>query len=344
MHYFGGPVISNAKLYVVWWGQPSSLDPSITAARGGMADFFAGVTHSNFMDWLNEYDTNIPTQSGSKSGSPGTGQHIGRGNLAGTYTLTSIPSGNVTDAQVQSTLDAAFASGALPMPDSNSLYAFFFPPSVSIDMDGASCGSWLAYHEYKPVTSQPAAAYIVMPDCGGGFDTTTVSHELAESITDYIPTPGSNPNYPQAWNTSDGNEVGDLCVGGSASVSTALGTFSVQAIWDEVKATCAKPHARKVDYSIDLPGPASLSAGVGTSFTLSSTTLGGSPQSLTLSVTGPAGVTASVSPSTITSGQAATVTVTWDGSTPVHDTQVVVEADGNNETGAQAHTAALLLQ
>jgi hypothetical protein len=34
MEYFGGPVISNAKVYVVWWGDPKNIDPTLTAAQG----------------------------------------------------------------------------------------------------------------------------------------------------------------------------------------------------------------------------------------------------------------------------------------------------------------------
>ena len=76
MLYFGGPVIPNAKVYVVWWGNPANLNPAITAARGGIADFYAGVMNSNYIDWLNEYDTNLNAQAGSHLNQPGTQQHI----------------------------------------------------------------------------------------------------------------------------------------------------------------------------------------------------------------------------------------------------------------------------
>src|SRR4051812_30642267 len=54
MEYFGGPVIPNAKVYAVWWGGASGINSAVTAAHGGIADFFTGVTNSNFIDWLNE--------------------------------------------------------------------------------------------------------------------------------------------------------------------------------------------------------------------------------------------------------------------------------------------------
>src|SRR5689334_1848388 len=46
MLYFGGPVISNPKVYVVWWGNPANISSLLTAAKGGLADFYAGVTNS----------------------------------------------------------------------------------------------------------------------------------------------------------------------------------------------------------------------------------------------------------------------------------------------------------
>ena len=141
-----GAVIPNAKVYVVWWGNPANLNPAITAAHGGIADFYAGVLNSNFIDWLNEYNTNINAQAGSHLNQPGTDQRIGRGNYAGTLTLSNIPSGNVTDAQIQATLDQAFAAGTLPPPDENTIYAIYFPNNVSINLGGStSCSSFGAY-------------------------------------------------------------------------------------------------------------------------------------------------------------------------------------------------------
>jgi hypothetical protein len=78
-------------------------------------------------------------------------------------------------------------------------------------------------------------------------------------------------------------------------------------------------------------------------FTLSTTSVGAA-QPLNLTAHAPAGVTAALSASSIQSGDPVTLTLTWDGSTPVSLSQVVVEAAGTSESGAQVHTAALLLQ
>src|SRR5213075_1911262 len=89
LDYYGGPVISNAKVYVVKWGASANV------TTPNMADFFARVTNSTFLDWLNEYDTNINTTDVEPSPSVhGTDQFIGRGVFAGTATVT--PSLNIT--------------------------------------------------------------------------------------------------------------------------------------------------------------------------------------------------------------------------------------------------------
>lgn len=345
MQYFGGPVIANPKVYVVWWGNPANINSVLTAAHGGIADFYAGTTNSNFLDWFNEYDTNITTQSGSHAGTAGTGQHIGRGNLVGIRTLTPTPAGNVTDSQIQATLDQAFSNGTLPQPDATTIYAINFPRSVTITLDGSrSCSAFGGYHESTVETTRHNAYYIVMPDCGNSFRSFTVvsSHELAEATTDPQPTPGSNPDFPQAWNDANGSEVGDLCQGSSGRVTTALGTFTVQGIWDEVSHGCPVFRANASDFNVSFATPsATLAAGGQITSSVRTATVQGTAQTLTLSVTAPPGVAATISPTQVTSGATATLTVS--ASSAVSAAQVIVSAVGTTGSAVQTHTASLLL-
>jgi hypothetical protein len=314
LEYFGGPVISNPKVYVVWWGSPTKINPVLTKTKGGIADFFAGVTNSSFFDWFNEYDTNIKANAGSHKGLAGTNQLIGRGNYAGTLTLSAIPTGNVTDAQIQTTLEKAFAAKTLPAPDANTIYAIYFPSSVSIDIGGGgglSCQSFGAYHMNTTAkTAGSEAYYLVMPDCGYAFAdwTSVTAHELVEALTDPIPTPGSNPNYPQAWNDSGGNESGDLCESQpNGTVKTGLGTFTVQTIWDEASQSCKAFRSYAEDYNVSFAKTAtSLTIGTAATVTIDTATVAGKAQPLTLSVVAPTGVKATLSSTKITSGQTAT--------------------------------------
>ena len=332
-----------AKVYVVWWGDPANINAAVTAAKGGIADFYAGVTNSPFMDWLNEYSTNISAQAGSHMGMAGTGQFIGRGNYVRSITLTKIPTGNVTDAQIQTALDAALDDGTLPEPDDNSIYAIYFPSGVSISLDGsASCQGFGAYHEAILETKRKNVIYLVMPDCGGSFKgmCSVSTHELVEALTDNIPTPGSSPDYPQAWNDSGGNEMGDLC-NSSGTVNTDFGMFTVQTIWDERTQACKAFSNDAKDYNVAVsPNVITPSVGAPTNLTIKTAVSAGAPGMLTLSATAPTGVTATVSPTSVMPGGTATLTVT--ATKAVKEVQVIVRADLAG-TPVQTHTAALLV-
>ena len=91
--YFGGPIVPNPKVYVVWWGSAASINANLTRTTGGIADFFAGTLNTGYWDMLNEYSTNINAQAGSHVGQAGTGQFLGRGNYARTIAMTNIPTG-----------------------------------------------------------------------------------------------------------------------------------------------------------------------------------------------------------------------------------------------------------
>ena len=344
--YYGGSVTPNPKVYVVWWGDPAKIDASLTAAHGGIADFYAGVTNSSYMDWLNEYNTTIAVQAGSHKGMAGTGQRIGRGNYVSTITLANVPAGDVSDAQIQTTLDQAFTAGTLPAPDDNTLYAIYFPAGVTISLDGSSsCSSFGAYHMNTTETKRHDAYYLVMPDCGSPFNsrTSVSSHELIEAMTDNLPTPANSPDYPQAWNDSMGNEMGDLC-NGSAAITTPLGMFTVQTIWDERTQACKTFSSDANDFNVALsPNAAMIALGASSTFTVQTATSVGSAQSLTLSVAAPAGLTATVTPTTIMSGATATLTVTAANGAAPGGMQVVVRADATAGSTVQTHTAALLV-
>lgn len=348
--YYGGPVTENAKVYVVWWGDPAKINPVITVAKGGIADFYAGVLNSSYMDWLNVYNTTGNAQAGSHNGMAGTGQRIGRGNYAGTLTLANVPTGNVTDAQVQSTIDQALDAGTLPPPDDNTLYAIYFPKAVSISLDGTtSCHGFGAYHNFIMESQRHAVYYAVMPDCGGSFSsiTSVSSHELMEAISDTVPTAGNMPDYPQAWNDSMGSEIGDLCEGptSAAPVMTAFGTFTVQKMWDERSKSCTAFSSDANDFNVAIsPNAASVPLNGTMTFMIQTATSAGSPQMLSLSANAPTGVSATVSPTMVMSGGTATLTVTATNPSAQTGLQVVVRADAGAGSTVQTHTAALLLK
>jgi hypothetical protein len=244
LKYYGGPVISNAKIYTVYWG--SNINSQVKSEIG---TFYKTLISSDHMDWINEYATNIAAVDGRA----GTNQSIGRGTYGGEYMITPKNTSNsVDDKEIQAEIEAQILAKKLPAPDANSLYMVHFPAGVTINMDGsASCQAFCAYHEGFASAKVGNVFYGVMPDLSSGmcsfgcgfagspFDSTTIvaSHEVTEAITDPFPTPGSNPAFPQAWNTTDGNEIGDLCASSTASVVGAK-TYAIQGEYDNSISAC----------------------------------------------------------------------------------------------------------
>lgn len=250
--YFGGPVISHAQVYVVLWGD--KVSPVTSAA---MPDFYASVLQSNHMDFLKTYNTtSITAQDGTHSG---TNQQVGRGNFLQTIQISPAKtSGVIDDVEIQAELEKQIAAGKIPAQTADSLYMIHFPKGLKITMhDGAtvatSCQQFCAFHNgFQPKTGS-AIYYGVIPDldslacsfgCGSGGAlariTIASSHELIEAITDPIPTPGSHPAFPQAWNTIDGQEVGDLCQSNKGTLAGKGATYTIQQEWDNAIGGCTK--------------------------------------------------------------------------------------------------------
>jgi hypothetical protein len=241
LQYYGGPVISRPKVYAVFWGD--QVDPETQSKIG---PFFANMLDSTYMDWLSEYNTNLTAVDGRH----GTDQTIGRGTFAGALKIAPINgSSSLTDEQIQAELEAQIAAGKLPAATDDSLYMIYFPSGISISIAGQrSCSSFCAYHEgFKSAKTGASIYYGVMPVCGFGcgvagstFDSMSVvsSHECIEAVTDPFPTPGDKPAYPQAWNDAGGQEIGDLCAQGNATVIGHGITSAVQWEYDNSISGC----------------------------------------------------------------------------------------------------------
>jgi hypothetical protein len=227
MEYFGGSVFSNVNVVSVIWGP--KVNSQTVADIGG---FLSAIVNSTYVDQLSIYDTDLNGVNGHK----GTDQTIARGTYFGQVQITPKHGGSsITDKQIHAELEYQIGKGVLPAQTLNTLYMIYFPPGVTIKLGKlVSCQQFGAYHE--AVSSKVTATnifYGVMPDCDAGFDYLTIasSHEFAEATTDNIPTPGSHPKYPQAWNTADGYEIGDLCEGTEATLTTATNTYDVQELY-----------------------------------------------------------------------------------------------------------------
>ncbi len=225
MNYYGGSVFSSVKLVSVIWNKTV-----LQNTQDQIPLLSAAIVNSTYIDQAKEYSTKgVQTINGHK----GTKQVIKRGTYLGQVVLKPHnQSLSLTDADVQKEIKRQIADGVLPPSDSGTLYMIYFPSDITINLDGSlSCQSFGAYH-FATIDTRLARAknifYSVEPECNSGFGflTFAASHEFAEATTDNVPTPGSNPDWPQAWNDSAGFEVGDKC-GGSGTLTSADGSWEV---------------------------------------------------------------------------------------------------------------------
>ena len=225
MNYYGGSVFSSVKLVSVIWNKDV-----LQNTQDQVPLLSAAIVDSTYVDQMKEYKTKgVTAINGHKS----TNQTIHRGTYLGQVVLTPHnTSKQLTDANVQKEIRRQIADGVLPPRDPNTLYMIYFPSNISINLDGLiSCQSFGAYHfatNDSHIARKRNIFYSVEPECNSGFSflTFAASHEYAEATTDNVPTPGSNPDFPQAWNDSSGFEIGDRC-GNSGTLTAATGSWTV---------------------------------------------------------------------------------------------------------------------
>jgi hypothetical protein len=328
--YYGGPVISDVQVVVVYWGQ--NVDPVVTT---GIPGYFTAITNSNFLDMLSEYSTNGVTPVG---GGTAGNEFIGRGSLTAEYTIApSIGNngGDLDDSQIQTELLAQINAGHLPAPttDSNgydtTLYMIYFPPGLTITLDGfSSCVEFCAYHG-TVLQNNLFVPYGVFPDqgpteacsteCAAGSElqdlTTISSHELAESITDAAGGVAYQYAYPLGWYDVTWGEVGDICNASGNPQNQALlpgGVYTVQKIWSNLQQDCVTAPP-----TFTLSAPANAMSNV--------------PLTVTLSVQSSTGV-ALAPPYT------GTIAFTSSGSAGLPANYTFTSADNNSHTFSNAIT------
>ncbi|HEY6235855.1 MAG TPA: hypothetical protein VIW69_12205, partial [Candidatus Elarobacter sp.] len=201
--YHGGPIQTNPKMYIVFWGSAwnGSGDPNGVATQ--MKNFLGIIGGSGWLNSVTQY-----TQSG--------GQHVGNqtGSLAGSYvdTTSSPPS---RPSQSQMAAEAAKAAAKYGDYSANAAYIVALPHGIRPSGFGTQ---YCAYH-----SSTTAAGHTIawtndpyLPDvgasCGAGsvnnpgtLDGVSIvfGHEQAETETDPFPNSG--------WLDSSGAENGDKC-------------------------------------------------------------------------------------------------------------------------------------
>jgi hypothetical protein len=217
--YQGGALLTHVDSQAVYLGSDWNSSASLQTQKGQLEQFNSTVVQSSYMDML----TNA-------------GYGVGRGtSVAGAVdNITLNKTTGITDAQIQSDIQAMINAGQLHAPDANGLYIVYVEPGVVIKTSfGASNTAFLGYHgAFAGHTAAGMAAdihYAVIAYPGApnfssssqGFSsnlnelTAVTSHELAEAVTD------PNVNYKaMGWYDFQNNgEIGDLAVGHYAVLS-----------------------------------------------------------------------------------------------------------------------------
>jgi hypothetical protein len=237
MEYFGGTVFSKVELVSVIWG--SNVNKTTVA---DIPDFSAAIVDSTFLQQLSEYSTKgVVAVNGHKS----SNQKIKLGTFYGQVQITPHnTSTTLTDKDVWKEMQYQIGQGVLPTQGPNVLYMIYFPSNITITLDGlTSCSDFGAYHYASSHKRKSASTiyYAVEPDCDAGFDfiTYAASHEFAEATTDNIPTPGTQPAFPQAWNNASGYEIADLCEGYDGTLTDKTASYEVTQVYLNSTGACS---------------------------------------------------------------------------------------------------------
>ena len=163
--------------------------------------------------------------------------------------LSETPAPQIDDNAIGPWLAGKFQtdSAHFGTPDSNALYAIFYPDGTTItQQSGTSCQEFGGYH-FETTAGNTPISYAVVPRCGSfgglnGFDVTTfsASHEILEWSTD--PFPQTSPAYMSVdddhavWGRVFLGELGDLCTQMEVQTTPSDLGFTVQRTWSNASA------------------------------------------------------------------------------------------------------------
>jgi hypothetical protein len=182
--YNGGPLWNTGyKWYNIYWGSYWN-SPNIPFGPKEIDTATQHITTDKaYWGGLSEYATN--------------GYDLGYGVFAGSIIISTNPPSTIDDTQIGPQIKQWITSGLIPELGQKGAYNIFFPPNVTIILEGsASCQTFCDYHNTDGTHYYTVEPYPCTSGCNqctnNPFDALTMglSEELVELATDMSPGTG----------------------------------------------------------------------------------------------------------------------------------------------------------
>jgi serine protease len=233
--YHGGPVQTNPKIYVVYWGSAWNGSGDPKGVRAYYNAFLGIIGGSRWLNSVTQY-----TQSG--------GQHVGNaaGSFAGSYVdTTSSPPSRPSQSALAN--EAAKAAAHYGDYSASASYIVALPHGIRPSGFGTQYCAW---HSSATISGKGTIAYTnepYLPDvgasCGAGsvnspgtLDGVSIvgGHEQGETETDPQPNSG--------WLDSSGAENGDKCAWTNLINNPNAGGYPTQPLWSNANNGCVQSY------------------------------------------------------------------------------------------------------
>ncbi len=295
----GGPIMQTVDANLIFWLPPGSHYVSPPAGNAA-ADQLYETTITNFLNDIGQTGywnilTQYPGQCSSTActapqNAPGAVK-VGRV----FQDLTPYPRSPLQDSDVQNEIQNFINQNGLSFGLSTEFFVFTGAAVQECNgLSGCTSTDFCAYHsEFDFNGGKVIYAFMPnddsLPGCSAGIsngpnqlsadrETTILSHELAESVTDPLPFGTSlnifDPLGNTAWwdsnnifSSSFGQEIGDKCNQSPASVNLNGKAFVAQQQWSNDTSNCVASFGPSIEFDVstgsdDLRGDSSSTAGL----------------------------------------------------------------------------------
>ncbi len=218
----GGPVLANARVQLVFWGNAWSSVPAPSPSATQISNAVGTIVASPYLSAASQYR-----------------KTIGQASLRGVTMATGTnPPNPFSDQNVVDMLRGLLDAGTLPNPLTETvLYMVVVPNGVNNTGSGfIGEHSFFNYNAHIGFVTLPVPVHFAWVTNNGSLDgvTTILSHELVESVTD--PEGSAVTGNAGVCNQGGWCEVGDVC-----NTAGRVNGVMVQSYWSDLDGACIIP-------------------------------------------------------------------------------------------------------